>query len=127
MSQGAFGPKMEDRLVSCQRVPPPHTHTQKMGQFGCLDSLHVCLGPWAIHPMVCGPPRSPLVKGNGHPRIPWSTTTLEKVISQNFPLYWWERGGGHNWENYFICLFYVSEHLNHLFNFFIHFYFFPEN
>ena len=44
--------------------------------------------PKAIHPIICGPPRSPLVRG-----IPWSTTIpRESDIPGNFPF----TGGGCN-------------------------------
>ena len=105
---------------------PPHTHTEN-GTVWLLGLSPCLLGTLGNPPYGMWTSQKPSGQGqwaSPHPLV--YHNPRESDIPELSPLLVGE-GGGHNWENYFICLFYVSEHLNHLFNFFIHFYFFPEN
>ena len=42
---------------------------------GVSHRLCLAVGPWAIHPTICGPPKGPLVRG-----IPWPTTILKRKV-----------------------------------------------
>ena len=89
MSQVAFGPKMGYRLVSCQRVPPP-PENGAVWLLGLSPSLLGTLGN-PTHSMRTAQKPS----GQGHPRIPWSTTIpRERDIPEPSPLLVGGREGG---------------------------------